>query len=84
MEYNFLCNPWKCWNTCHKNSYHKSKNKSQSLFYKENKSRLGDPLKTRSNLEHGSFPSAGLILISDSTNNANEINGGAYVPLAAV
>lgn len=33
----------------------KVKTSLNSLLYKENKSRLGDPLKTRSNLEHGSF-----------------------------
>lgn len=52
--------------------------------FKENKkSRLGIYSKTRTSLEHEDFPSPGLILISNSTNNANEINSGAYVPLAA-
>lgn len=63
---------------------HIMNNRSFNCFLiKKIKSKLGNHPKTRSDLEYESLPSPGLILISNSTNNANEIKGGAYVPLAA-
>lgn len=69
---------WKC---C--NPYHEQYRSFNCFLIKKIKSKLGNHPKTRSDLEYVALPSPGLILISNSTNNANEIKGGAYVPLAA-
>lgn len=74
----FLPENSSCWNPYHE--HYKSFN---CLLIKKIKSKLGNHPKTRSDLEYVALSSPGLILISNSTNNANEIKGGAYVPLAA-
>lgn len=69
---------WKCWNP-----YHEHCRSFHCFLIRKIKSKLGNHPKTRSDLEYVALLSPGLILISNSTNNANEIKGGAYVPLAA-